>query len=158
MDILKFAIEMELEGEKYYREQAESHHENSLDKVFISLANDESNHAKILKNKSKGLHYQFNTSIRSTTQNIFEGLGDFKIAIKSNPDQVDVYRMTLEKERQSIELYKKLRSESEDDKDLFEFLVSQEEQHYKILEEIIKMVNRPNEWVESAEFGLREEY
>ena len=60
-------------------------------------------------------------------------------------------------ERESIELYKKLLSESSDDKELFEFLIKQEEEHYRLIEEIVKLVNRPNVWVESAEFGLRRE-
>jgi rubrerythrin len=66
--------------------------------------------------------------------------------------------MALEKERQSIELYQKLLLHATDDRELFEYLIKQEQEHYGLLEEIIKMVNRPNEWVESAEFGLREEY
>lgn len=66
--------------------------------------------------------------------------------------------MAAEKEKQSIELYKKLLSESKEDKDLYEFLISQEEEHYNMMEEIVVLVNRPNEWVGSAEFGNREEY
>ena len=34
----------------------------------------------------------------------------------------------------------------------------QEDKHCIILEEIIKLTSRPDEWVESAEFGPREDY
>ncbi|WP_363319176.1 ferritin family protein [Desulfosporosinus sp.] len=51
MDILEFAIKMELEGEKYYTEQAKINKDNSLSTVFLLLAKDENIHAKILKNK-----------------------------------------------------------------------------------------------------------
>jgi rubrerythrin len=78
MDIIKFAIKMELEGEEYYREQAANNHENSLYPVFISLANDEGNHAKILKDKSKGLPCQVNATIKSPAQNVFDGIGNFR--------------------------------------------------------------------------------
>jgi rubrerythrin len=77
--------------------------------------------------------------------------------VKSDPGQLDVYRLAMEKEKQSVDLYKKLLSESEGDKALFKFLIAQEEAHYKIMELIVKLVSRPNEWVESAEFGIREE-
>ena len=46
----------------------------------------------------------------------------------------------------------------EQDKEVFEFLIKEEETHYSILEDIVSHVSRPIEWVESAEFGLREEY
>ncbi len=48
MDILVYAIKMELDGEKYYKEQAKLNRENNLYNVFMDLAKDESDHAKIL--------------------------------------------------------------------------------------------------------------
>ena len=41
---------------------------------------------------------------------------------------------------------------------LFHFLIQQETRHVNLLEELVKQVKRPEEWVESAEFGTREEY
>jgi rubrerythrin len=158
MDVLKFAIDMELEGEKYYREQAGKNSKNGLGAVFTALADDERGHAKLLTDKAKGLSYEAKASGKSPAQNVFDGLGDFKLDTKSNPEQADLYWMALEKEKQSIELYRDLLSKSETDKGLYEFLIAQEEAHYKIMEDIARMVNRPNEWVESAEFGVREEY
>ena len=49
-------------------------------------------------------------------------------------------------------------AKDEKEKKIFEFLIEQESDHYKVLEQLVEMVNRPNEWVESAEFGLRKEY
>lgn len=158
MDILVYAIKMELDGEKYYKDQAMLNKGNSLYKVFMDLAKEESEHARILEDKSKGLSYKKKAHLTAPRQNVFSSLKDFKSDIKKYAEQVDAYRMALEKEKESIDLYKKLLNESADSADLFNFLISQEEEHYAILEEIVKMVNRPNEWVEAAEFGNREEY
>ena len=158
MDILKFAIEMEKEGEKYYKEQAEINHNNSLYTVFINLAKDECYHAQIIENKLNKIAYKPDASLSNWTKNVFDGIDNFKIEVKEIPQQIDAYRMALEKEKQSIELYQNLLKEANEDKALFEFLISQEEEHYKILDEIVKLVNRPNEWVENAEFGKREKY
>ncbi len=158
MQLLNFAIEMEEQGMQYYREQAEKNRENSLYIVFNRLAEDEKHHAALIKNKLNHLPYQPEGSVMSTAKNIFDGLPNFKVNAKSNPEQLDVYRMALEMEKQSIDLYKKLLSKSKDDKDLFEFLIAQEERHYEIMELLVKLVGRPNEWVESAEFGIREDY
>lgn len=43
-------------------------------------------------------------------------------------------------------------------KTVFQYLEGQEKKHCIILEELVKLVTRPKEWVESAEFGVREEY
>ena len=158
MDILEFAINMELDGEKYYNEQAALNQDNSLNSVFLMLAKDENNHAKILRSRSQGAPYELNELVLSTTKSVFQEMVDFKIETKQKPEQVDLYRLALEKEKQSIDLYIKLLSEANADRELFQFLIKQEEEHFEIIEEIIKMVNRPNDWVESAEFGIRKEY
>lgn len=158
MDALKDAIQMELEGEKYYTEQATASRLHNLKVVFGMLAEDERNHAGILNRKLEGQPYELHDGGHFPAKNVFDGMADFEIDIKKIPEQVDLYRLALEKEKQSIELYQKLLLETTDTMEMFEYLIKQEHEHYGILEEIIKMVNRPNDWVESAEFGLREEY
>lgn len=158
MDILEFAIQMELDGEKYYREQAEKNSTNSLHTVFSELAEEENNHSRLLQDKKQGISFKAVPAVRLSLQNVFDKTPDFRIDINENPGQADVYRMALEKEKQSIELYKKLLDAGGDDKDLYEYLILQEEAHYGLLEDILKLVSRPDEWVESAEFGIREEY
>lgn len=158
MDILVYAIKMELDGEKYYKDQAMLNRGNSLYKVFMDLAEEESEHARILEEKYKGFNYKKRESTLAFGHNIFNGLKDFLIDNDDMAEQLDGYRLALEKEKESIGLYKKLLADSADSTDLFKFFIAQEEEHYSIISEIIKMVNRPNEWVEAAEFGIREEY
>ena len=155
MDILVYAIKMELDGEKYYQEQAELNRENSLYRIFTDLANDERDHAKILEDKLRGSFYRLDAPVRASVQNVFERLTGQEACCM---EQADTYKMALEKEKQSIDLYKKMLNESDGDKQLYEYLIAQEEEHYNIIEEIIRFVNRPKEWVEDAEFGKSEEY
>jgi rubrerythrin len=157
VDILRYAIKMELDGEKFYKELAFTHKNNSLHSVFLSMARDEARHARIIRKKMDGVNLPLNEKSGTNTKNVFGDPAGFKIE-SDVPKQVDVYRGALKKEQESIELYEKLQSESNEDLELYKFLIQQEKEHYKLLEEIIKMVNRPNEWVESAEFGRREEY
>jgi hypothetical protein len=49
-------------------------------------------------------------------------------------------------------------AKDEKDKVLYEFLVLQETKHHLLFDELVKIVSRPEEWVEDAEFGVREEY
>ena len=161
MNILEFAMEMELEGEKYYTQQAEINKDNSLSTVFTMLAKDEAMHSKVLHNKANKLTCELKQSeTLSEAKNIFNSIGAIKNRIKQMPDQLDVYRLGLEKEKQSIALYEKYSSEAADNesKKLFEFLIKQEKEHYAIIDQLILLISRPEEWVESAEFGLRKEY
>ncbi|NBK25761.1 MAG: rubrerythrin, partial [Spirochaetia bacterium] len=48
--------------------------------------------------------------------------------------------------------------EFEAEKKALSQIISEEKRHYAILEEMLKLVTRPHRWVESAEFGVREEY
>ena len=160
MNSIEFAIKMELDGEKYYKEQAEKNKENALKEVFLTLAKEEGLHAAILQRDKASTYELQQSNSLSEAKDIFKGLSDFKMEVKSVPDTIDVYRLSLEMEKQSIKLYKTCLDEAKDkqEKELYEFLIKQEEDHYAIMDELITLVSRPDEWVESAEFGLRKEY
>jgi rubrerythrin len=74
--------------------------------------------------------------------------------------QTAFYRLAAQKEDESLRLYEELREqrETEEDKALFSYLVRQERQHLELLEQLSEMLRRSDEWVESAEFGIRPEY
>jgi len=160
MNVLEFAIKMELDGEKYYNDQAEITKDTSLKTVFLILAKDENSHAKILQKRSNKLSYKLeNNETLSETKNLFKGIKHFKSEIKQIPNQLDLYRVALEKEKESITLYEKLLLESEDkeSKELFSYLIKQEKDHYDILDELVLQLNKSDDWVESAEFGITSE-
>lgn len=161
MRSLEFAIKMELDGEKYYLEQAEKYKDTNLHTVFLELAKDERKHAKILRDRANLLTPDLlGTTSYDKYRNVFQDAGDFDSAIKETLDQLDVYYLAMDKEKESIDLYREMLSEATDqnDKEIFEFLIKEEEIHYAILEELSSHVSRAKEWVESAEFGVREEY
>lgn len=81
--------------------------------------------------------------------------------MKDQPDQVELYHTAFEKEKESIDLYNQLYQQSSDEvsRNIFPVsFVKEETTHYNLLEELFRHVNRPNEWVEAVEFGVREEY
>jgi rubrerythrin len=161
MNSIEFAIKMELDGEKYYREQAENNQDNPLNIIFVFLADDEKGHAALLQNELEKITYDLaDNQTLAETNNVFKERGDFKNKFEKIPNQLDVYRMALQMEKDSIELYQKFFTESTDEqtKKLFGYLVKQEENHFKIFDNLITLVERPEEWVEDAEFGVREEY
>lgn len=114
-----------------------------------------------LKKRLNNEEYSLNEddSIKNI-KSVFNGLKDFEASTIRSATQLDVYRLAVEIEEKSIDLYKDMLKASDNDKDkeLFEFLLREERKHLTLFDELVKMLTRPEEWVESAEFGLREDY
>lgn len=159
---LEFAIQMESEGRQYYLEQANKNQDNAaLNKVFNLLADSEKEHENLLRKRLNNEEYILDEdSSTSKIKTVFHGLKDYEASKIRSTTQLDVYRLAADIEEKSIGLYQEMLNEAEDDKDkkLFEFLLAEEKQHLILFEELVKMLTRPEEWVESAEFGLREDY
>jgi rubrerythrin len=159
MNTIDFAISMELEGQKYYLDLAELNKDNELQKVFLLLADSEKQHADLLKRfkmkEEMSLEEQF---VRPEFKSVFKDLKQFRK--EHSAKQLDAYRIACEQEEKSIELYKNMKSEANNasEKEIYDYLIHQEEEHLILFEELVKMVTRPEEWVEAAEFGIREDY
>ena len=160
MTAIDFAITMELDGEKYYAEQAEFNKTNSVGIVCHMLAQAESAHAQLLRDNAARLTFALPGRDQSAElQSVFKDAADFKSDIRDTPNQLEFYRAAMSLEQDSIGLYEKMRGETADDgeKALFEYLIDQEKQHYTLLDGLATMLRHAEEWVESAEFGLRKE-
>jgi rubrerythrin len=160
MNTLEYAIKMEYDGEKYYREQAEINHDNELRVVCNLLAEEERNHAHILESKKNQLPYTLTDSdFLSNAKNIYTDLKDIGGNGIKYPGQLDFYRIACEMEKESIDLYQEFLSvvSEEEEKKLFEFLIHQEKQHFEAFEEMSRLLYNAEAWVESPEFGLRRE-
>ncbi len=161
MDVLQYALDMELEGERYYHSQAVKYAQTPLKTVFDVLAEDEKKHAELLRGEmNKTLSALAAREPLPNRKNVFQGLADYKPPVEELPDQAALYQTALQMEDKSIRLYTDLRAAAKEPQTqaLFDLLIREETRHYQILEDVFRFVNRPNEWVESAEFGLREEY
>jgi len=157
MNVLGYAISLEMEGNKYYLNQAEINNNNGLHKIFLMMAQDEKNHEKILRNKIIESPYKLIlTDTLPNYKNIFNEIGNFKSKLREIPWQLKLYKMALDKEKKSIDLYTDMLSDAleADEKELFEYLIQQEKQHYKILDNLIMSLSDPEEFVERAEFGI----
>jgi rubrerythrin len=161
MELLDLALSMENDLQAFYHKQAMIHEDNRLHAVFTLLEKEEEKHAELLKSFKDDIVLPLNDSeILADVQSIFKEIEEFKLDIKNIPSQLDIYRMALEKEEQSLKFYQDLHDKAKEDQSrkVFGYLINQEDKHCIILEELVKLVNRPEEWVESAEFGLREDY
>lgn len=161
MNALHYAAEMESEGIQYYDSQIQLFKGTNLERIFTILAEDERKHLAILHDYEDDATVKLpeNTNLIKET-NLFFGLEKFEDEIRANPPQVAVYEMALTIEEKSVRLYRDRMDNSSDDRErqVLAFLLEQEIIHVEILEELVTRIRRVDEWVESAEFGIREEY
>lgn len=159
MDTYNLAITLEEDMEQYYLEQAQKQEDDHLKQVFLMLAEEERNHARLLTENKDLINAPIeDQDIIEEAKKLFKNLDDFKNIDKDLPNQLDSYRKALEMEEKSLKFYRELQESDPKRKEIYQFLAKQEDKHCIIIEEIIKLVSRPEEWVESAEFGIREDY
>lgn len=158
MKNIEFAINMELDGVKFYTKQAELNKNNNLYTVCEMLANDEKRHAQLLIDSAR--NNSFKLSGKETDpnkENVFSNISQQEL---KDIAQFDFYKLALEKEKESIDLYEDFSKEAVEasEREFFDYMVNQEQHHYNILDNIVTMLQNSEEWVESAEFGVRKEY
>lgn len=152
MGRIEDAIAMEEAGAAYYREMAGLHPGRALAFAAAHMAEDEENHARILRAYAAGKG--FTPEGEGASPGIFAGLDPGEDA---REEQLDFYALALEREEESIRHYEAMEAEGSDPA-MIRFLISQEQQHKAILQELLTLLTRPRDWVEDAEFGNREEY
>lgn len=159
MNTIDFAINMELEGQRFFEEQAKLNQDNELHSVFLILADAEKQHAELLKKRKELEPYTLgDNSIRQDTWTAITEL--IQMQSENKEKQLDMYRRAYKLEENSIQLYHDLMAKTSvpENIELYQFLIGQEKEHLKFFEDLVILLTRPEEWVESAEFGEREEY
>jgi len=160
MNTLEFAINMEHDGEKYYRGQAEINKNNELHVVCNLLADEEKKHWEILESKKNKLAYKLTSSdLLANAKNMFTSAPDIDAKEKRDSSQLAFYRTASDMEKKSIELYQQFLADTTkaEEKELYEYLIKQEKQHYEIFDEMSRLLTNAENWIESPEFGRREE-
>ena len=155
---LEFAINMECEGVKFYTKQAELNKDNNLYTICNMLADEEKSHAQMLVDSSKNNSFKLSDKeINPNKENVFSNISNEEL---KSIGQLDFYKIALGKEKESIDLYSDFSKEATEssEKGFFDYMVIQEQHHYNILNDIVSLLQNSEEWVESAEFGVRNDY
>ena len=162
MNIFDFAMQMEKDGEAFYREIANKSNNAGLQKIFNTLADEEVGHYNTFKKLSENTATEVpQTNIVDKVNNIFIELkASGGLDVSAETPQTEAYEKALEAEKASYTFYEKKAAETEDpkEKDILLSLAREERYHYRVLENIIEFVSRPEQWLEDAEFANLAEY
>jgi rubrerythrin len=165
MNIYQFAMQMEKDGEDFYRRLATEATVSGLAKIFTMLADEEVKHYAVvvlLSRKEKNPHLA-ETAILENVKNVFSSMRDEKEQLAIDSTAVTVsYRKACAIEAASEEFYRGKAGQSEDENErrIFSRLAGEEANHLRIMENILEFVSRPEpgNWLENSEWHHLDEY
>ena len=160
MDIFDFALKMEKDGEGFYREIAAKTKNKGLQVILTMLADEEVKHYQAIERMKLNELKTVRSSILNKAKNIFVEMKEQGQEFEAEKEQIALYEKAQEIEKKSQDFYneKAKQADSEDQKNLLIDLAKEEEKHYFLLENIIKLVSKPKQWLEDAEWYHLEEY
>jgi rubrerythrin len=160
--IIDDAITLEERARSYYADAAERVTDPSGKRILDLLAKEEERHAQVLEKMRAGDYEELgSSSLISEVKGLVEGaVKEGKDAISSDHSLHEMLQKAMEIEQATKSFYEEKGSTATDpkEKELFGLLSEQELGHYLLVSGLVEYFDRPAEWIESAEFGLRPEY
>jgi rubrerythrin len=159
VDIYDFAMQMERDGERFYRNLADRSSSQGIARILTGLADDERKHYRIVKEMAKGSQAGMaETTVLADAKNVFAQMQGTSLDLGGL--QVDVYLQAQEIERQSREFYEEKADQVTEPgaKAILLQIADEERRHYFLLDRIIEFLDRPRTWLEDAEFTHLDEY
>lgn len=162
MNIYKYAMKMEKDGENYYRELANKTEDIGLQNILKMLADEEVRHYNIIEQmmKSKTSAELAETGILKKVKNIFIKIKGKNLVFNFDLPQINFYRKAQEIEEKSYKFYIEMsdKVEIESQRKVFLKLAGEEKKHMFLLENLVEFVSRPETWIENAEFNHLDDY
>lgn len=166
MNIYTYAMQMEVDGEKYYRELAEQSDSPGLKRIFLMLADEEVKHYKVIDRMSRRETLPADlarTEILDNVKNVFASMKDTEPELRVDTTAAtQSYLKARDIEAESEKFYREQADKVEDrtQREIFLQLAREEGKHLRIMENIVDFVSRPEpgNWLEDAEWHHLDQY
>jgi len=165
MGVLDEAIALEERAQRMYLEASRTMTDPGATMLTELLADEEGKHAAALRRMKAGVEdLPTDLGRPSLLDEVSELVGASveggAKTLFSDLSMRELLQRAMEIERQTERFYEEHADGAEDPslKELFAQLAEREGQHYLLASSLLEYFDRPAEWVESAEFGLRPEY
>jgi len=160
MDIIKFAMKMELDGKAYYEKHAARTRDAHLKEILLTLAEEEQRHFEVFRRLREnaddisGGDILNGSETLKQVQNIFEQLSQENDTTSFNDDVISVWTEALRTEEKSEAFYKEKAGEEPDEakKDLLLKIAAEENNHIMMIDGILMYLKDPATFAESAQY------
>jgi hypothetical protein len=160
MGLIDDAVALEKKAEATYRKASSETPDAGAKRILAMLADAEAQHAVVLREMKGVADLAGPNLVEEARAWIHGAVEGGKASISADAKLLEVLRRAMEMERTTEAFYRQHAGESSDPRveELFAALADIEREHFHFVSSLVEYYNRPNEWVESAEFGLRPPY
>jgi len=165
LQALRQALDAEKEGMRAYMRLARKTSDTTGKNMFIALAQDEENHARVLQEQERqlenGLEWCGYEEKPSEILKLMPNLKPVEARKHSTSgmDQLDALRVALAQEQTAIELYRRQAETLSDGnaREMYRRLREMEESHYDLIQAQIDYIEGTGFWFGIPEFSLEEQ-
>lgn len=162
MNPMETALELEERSRQLYLNLAQRclTHEG-IKKILLMLAADHEQHAQAFSAmKKKAASPSIKTQAFKSAKKIFTDMQNKQDTFSCDIDQLHLYEEAKKEIEKKAQFYGDMLKamSSDENKTLLTKIIKEEEKQILFLDNIIQMVNRPNTWIEDAEFNHLDEY
>jgi len=153
---LEKAMEIERQGEAFYKEAAERIQDPMGKAVFQTLAKDEIEHLRLLQAEYETIHNEkewmeldeARVCEPQTPLKVFPDKRDAALMIPADATDLDALELAMKLEEEGYNLYVKAGAETDDPqgKKVFDFLAKQENSHYAFLQKTYEYLTTEGAW------------
>jgi len=161
MNIFDFAIRKENQSREIYLELAGKAPSEGLKNIFTMLADEEQKHLDIVKRlKTETPKRVTGTDVIGDAKKVFEGMKTAKEQFDFDTSELETYKKARQIELESKKYYLEKAEDSDDDgiRNILTKLAKEEDKHCRLIDAIVEMVSRPQQWLENAEWYHIEDY
>lgn len=159
-NIFEYAIQMEKDGEDYYRQLAQQTENDGMRSILTMLAEEEVKHYKTIEKMKTQQTQIAESEILTDAKNVFIQIKESGESFDFNIKQAELYTKARDIEKKSRDFYTEKANEVAEkyQKELFLKLAIEEQKHYALLDKMVDFVSRLEQWLENAEFFHLEDY
>ncbi|MFQ5500140.1 MAG: ferritin family protein [Candidatus Zixiibacteriota bacterium] len=160
MSIFDFAMKMEMDGKRFYEQQADSSSDNDLKEIFRTLAEEEQRHfdffRKLKDGRTEDAARELTESGKrlKSVQNIFQKMSTDADAHSFGESEKQAWTMALRIEEEAEQFYReKVKIESDDStRKLLVLIADEEQRHIHMISGVLTYIQSPSTFADSAQF------
>ncbi len=155
MNIYEFAMQMEKDGEQFYRQMADQTENPGLAGILTMLADEEVRHYNVLLQMQSSTPELQDSGILNEAKNVFVQMKNNAQPLNLEGTDTQIYRQAQELENKGRDFYleKAQQADNPAQQELLNNMAAEEQKHYLLLENIINFISRPAAWLENAEWS-----
>ncbi|MFH1688568.1 MAG: ferritin family protein [bacterium] len=160
MDVIEFAMQMELDGKAFYEKGAKESDSPELKKILTTLAEEEEKHYRIFRALRDGETDQARQALgrKSNTpalaKNVFQQLRESGVDTLYADQARALWEEAIKVERKSEAMYREAAEKEVDAarKELLNVIADEEKDHIYLIDNMISFMSDPQAFVQSAQY------